>query len=69
LRNSALIAVLILERPMCLDCISAKSGLPVAEVDHYLTVISRAMRLRAAEDRCRVCREHRKVFSAARPMD
>ena len=69
MRNSALIAVLILERPMCLDCIAAKAGLPAAVVDRYLTVISRAVQLRQANDRCRICGEDRRVFSAPRPVN
>jgi hypothetical protein len=35
----------------------------------YLTVISRAVQLRQANDRCRVCGEDRRVVSAARPAN
>ena len=38
--KTAFIAGLILQRPMCLDCISAKTGLSATEVDHSLTVIA-----------------------------
>jgi hypothetical protein len=62
--NAAVIAVLILERPMCLDCIASKSGVTVTEVDRYLTVIARSLELRRFEhERCRACGEERPVFS------
>ena len=63
MQHSALIAALILQRPLCLDCISAKAGLSTAEVDGYLHVIGRALELRRIEDRCRACGENATVFS------
>lgn len=69
--HSALIAVLILDRPLCLDCISAKSNIARAEVDRCLDAIAQApLELRRAENgRCRNCGEDDVVFSLHRAPD
>ena len=65
--HSALIAVLLMDRPMCLDCIAAKSALRVAEVEQYLTLMGSAVEVqRDDHDRCRVCGTHGLVFSVHR---
>jgi hypothetical protein len=66
--NSALIAVLILDRPLCVDCIASKSAITLSEVGHYLTAMAHSpLELRRAENgRCRSCREGRLVFSLQR---
>jgi len=53
--RAALIAVLIMERPLCVSCISSKSGLTVGEVESYLSTIERTIDVRRGVDRCRVC--------------
>ena len=65
-RHAAVVAVLILERPMCLECIVTKSALSTVEVERYLEEIGRGLELRQEEDRCRVCGEPRTVFSLSR---
>jgi hypothetical protein len=65
-RHAAVVAVLILERPMCLDCITAKSGLSTAEVEEYLEQIGLGLEVTVEEDRCRACGEPRTVFSLTR---
>ena len=69
MQHAALIAALILERPLCLDCIAAKAELTVSKVDEYFTVISRALPLRCVKDRCRACGKKVMAFSFSRPMD
>ena len=66
-RHAAVIAILIIERPMCLDCIATKSALSTLEVERYLEQIGRGLELRQdIQDRCRVCGEPRTVFSLSR---
>ena len=65
-RHAAVIAVLILDRPICLDCIIAKSGLATAEVESYLEQIGVGLEVTVEEDRCRACGEPRTVFSLTR---
>jgi len=69
MQHAAMIAVLILERPLCLDCISMKTGLGIREVDEYLTIISRGLALRREDDRCRACGEMVVVYSFTRPTN
>ncbi len=52
----AIIAALIVERPMCLDCLAMKTNVSVTRVDEALTTISRDLVLRRdIRGRCRVC--------------
>jgi hypothetical protein len=62
----ALIAVLLVERPMCLDCISQKVGASTIETDRYLTAIGTALELRRTDDRCQTCGQKRAVYSLIR---
>jgi hypothetical protein len=65
--NSALIAVLLVERPMCLECISAKAEVSAAEVRRYLIDIATSLDLRHhANDRCRICGNIGPVYSVRR---
>jgi hypothetical protein len=41
--HASLLAVLLDQRPTCPDCVAAKSGLTVSQVNAYLTVISAAL--------------------------
>jgi hypothetical protein len=62
--HSAVIALLLLERPTCLDCIAMKAGLTVTEVDRYLTIIGTTLALaRHDSERCRVCGNVGPAFS------
>lgn len=49
--HSALIAVLIMERPMCVGCIAGRSGLTHAEVESYLSRIESTVDVKQALDR------------------
>jgi hypothetical protein len=66
---SALIAALILERPMCLECITMRS--PVTgdkNTEDRLDIIARAVRLhREKSGRCRACGITTHVFWIERP--
>jgi hypothetical protein len=53
--KGALLAVLIVERPLCVDCISEKSGLPTDQIEPFLTRIESKVPLSRGEDRCRAC--------------
>jgi hypothetical protein len=61
--DPALIAVLIMERPLCVACISSKSGLTHGEVESYLARIERVVEGKQALDRCRTCGSLGPVFS------
>lgn len=65
--RAALIVALILERPMCLDCIASKSGLGAADVDTTMATVRAALQLHVAQDRCRACGATTSVFSFDRP--
>jgi hypothetical protein len=55
-----------MERPMCVECIAAKSALPAAETQRYHQEIGKGMDVRIEEGRCRTCGEPRPVFSLSR---
>jgi hypothetical protein len=65
--QAALIAVVILERPMCLDCVASRTNLPPSHVKVYLDAIARSLKLVLAERRCHVCGETRATFSLTKP--
>ena len=65
--KAALIAVLILARPLCLDCLCVKTGLSATEVDHYLTGIATSVELcRHTGEPCRACGNEVPLFSLRR---
>jgi hypothetical protein len=65
--NSAVIAVLIMDRPLCLRCISAKTDLQLTEVDRYLGIIEASLQLdRHPHARCHACGIETVVFALHR---
>lgn len=66
--QAALIAVLILERPMCFDCIVSRTNLSASHVKVYLDAIGRSLKLVVADGRCHVCGETRATFSLTKPQ-
>ena len=64
--RGALVAVLIIERPLCVECISGKSGLATGEIESLLATIERSVSLTHATDRCRACGEPTEVYSLSR---
>jgi hypothetical protein len=65
----ALITAVLLERPLCVDCLRTKSGLTEqSEIADTLRRIQRVLLLRYdASGRCHACGEAREVFSLERP--
>jgi hypothetical protein len=64
--KGALLAVLIMERPMCVDCVSEKSGIAADEVEPMLARIATRIAVTSAVDRCRACGETKKVYVSFR---
>ena len=62
--RTALVAALLLEGPLCLECMKTKSGL--AQTDEIVATLRRVVRLlvlrRYELDRCRACGEEHQVF-------
>jgi hypothetical protein len=61
--NAVLIAVLIIDRPLCAHCISRKSGLAVDAIESYLSHVARQVPVNRSNDRCRACGEPTEVVS------
>jgi hypothetical protein len=61
-----LVAGLILERPLCVTCISEKSGLTAAEIEPFLGRIANAIYVKSGTDRCRACGRSTLVYSLFR---
>ena len=54
--QAALIAVLIIDRALCLDCIASRSGMSVVSVKGYLERMGTMITLqRTTNERCRAC--------------
>lgn len=64
--RGALVAVLIIERPLCVECIADKSGISLGDVEPLLQRIGTSITLHRAVDRCRGCGRTVAVYSAAR---
>jgi hypothetical protein len=65
--RAALIAVLIIDCPLCVDCIAAKSEISLAGVKGYLKRMEGMVGFhRASEGRCRACGSVGNVFSLNR---
>jgi len=55
-----------MDRPVCVACISEKSGLGIRKVESYLNRIERAVDVLSGVDRCRVCGNPTTVYSVTR---
>ena len=65
--RAAIIAALIMERPLCVACISSKSGLTTGEVESYLANIKKGtVDVLRVDDRCRACFTLTMVYSLIR---
>jgi len=54
--HAALITVLILERPTCIECVATKVDMTAQSVLAYLERMSRTVNVQSsANDRCRSC--------------
>jgi hypothetical protein len=65
--QAAIMTALILERPMCVECIATKANMSMSEAQRYLQIITRAVPVVMDKGRCRTCGESRATFSVRRP--
>ena len=65
--SAALIAVLLVERPLCIRCLATKSELTLIDLDAVIANIEGALVLHRAVDRCRACGITDMTFSIDRP--
>ena len=66
--QAALIAALIIERPLCVWCIVSKSGMAsVADVESKLAQVRRVLKVNRHYGRCRACGDNTVVMSMRRP--
>lgn len=64
---AALITVLIMERPLCVDCLALRAQVGVDVIVSYLAKIETAVTVRRGlDDRCRVCGAVGRTYSIAR---
>ena len=67
--HSSLITALILERPMCVECLARRANMTVEATHTVLAVIGRALALHRDEaSRCRGCEKRASVFYVDRPQ-
>jgi len=64
--KGALLAVVIMDRPLCLDCISEKANLSTDEIQSLMTRVEGKVSLNRAMDRCRACGNLTAVYSIFR---
>ena len=61
------ITSVIMERPLCLDCIGTKTNLNDAAVEDFLTVMARVIDIRQEHGRCEACGAFTDVVSIWKP--
>jgi hypothetical protein len=65
---AALISVLIMERPLCVDCIALRAQVGAGVIMTYLATIEAAVKVRrGVDDRCRACGAIGRTYSVTRP--
>ena len=65
--RAALVAVLIMERPLCIRCLAVKSGLSLSQLDEVVGNVAKALQVHRVEDRCRACGITDTTISVDRP--
>jgi hypothetical protein len=66
--KAVLITALIMERPLCMDCLVARSLVPPTDIEASLLQIRRVLELRRVdEERCRTCGNIGPVLYLERP--
>jgi hypothetical protein len=63
----AAVTALILDRPICFDCIVVKAGVSLGEVEAIVPKIAAAVRLYRDVTRCGACDGTARVLSMDRP--
>jgi hypothetical protein len=64
----AVIAALIVERPLCAQCISSKANIATGELPGYLHRIGSIFAVSDQIERCRACGTFTTVFSLKRSV-
>ena len=68
LRDSTVITALILDRPMCVECIGRRTRLSEGAAQTALEIIRRAIGVRCADTgACSTCGKRVRVYSVPRP--
>ena len=68
--TAAMITALIMERPMCLDCIAGKTSTSLNDVEAAFLHIGRVLHLqRFTSERCRACGTIGLAFAVTRPSN
>jgi hypothetical protein len=67
--TTAVITALILDRPMCLDCIATKSGMTVTDTEAVVQRIATALKLYREVARCRMCSAIARTVALDPPTD
>ena len=65
--RTALVTALILDRPLCIRCLAAKSRGTLADLDAVIDNVEKALVLHRIVDRCRACGNTEITFSVDRP--
>jgi hypothetical protein len=65
--HTALVTALILDRPLCIRCLAAKSRGTLADLDAVIDNVEKALVLHRIVDRCRACGTTEITFSVDRP--
>ena len=66
--RAAMIALLIIERPLCLACIASRANTTEVAVQGYLAVMRQTLTVYHEDTaRCRACGTIGKVYSLTRP--
>jgi len=65
--QTVLVTALIVDRPMCLDCLATSVGTTVDDVGVILQRLTAILELHAERDACRSCGITSRVFSVERP--
>ncbi len=62
--RAAIVTALLLQRPLCMECLCDKAGMKPVRVKATLAAISRALRVRHHDKaRCRACGEYTATVS------
>ena len=67
--TAALITALVLKRPTCLPCLSAKTGSTEPAIEGYLAVIGTTLTVERGSGRCSLCDIRRTTVSVGDPME
>jgi hypothetical protein len=59
----SLVASLLLNHPMCLDCLSANTGLSTSEANRHLSIIGGSLEMRRSDERCPNCGTDTPIYS------